>query len=167
MAKDFRAEIARIHRGLNRLEKVLLETRRTGAFVPRSVFAVLAGGGARISRTKPVAERQNRLEKPGSASLIHTQRPKSRTGGQQYAVLSSAVSGMRAPQRSAQGRQMRTVPPRAQKRSEAAVSDERIFFRLQPSREKVPRLRLFAMAAKAPGTSVVRLATVKKELWNR
>ena len=47
MAKDFRTRTARIHRGLNRLEKVLLETRRTGAFVPRGVSAVLAGGGRR------------------------------------------------------------------------------------------------------------------------
>ena len=141
--------------------------RHTGAFVPLSVSAVPAGGGRpELYGRNPLPSDRTDAGSRGCASLIHMQKPKPRTGGQQRAIPSAAVSGMRAPQRSAKGRRMRTVPPRAQKRNEAAVCDKRIFFRPQPSREKIPRLRSFAVAAKVPVTSG-RLATVKKELWNK
>ncbi len=66
MAKDFRTGTARIHRGLNRLEKVLLEMRHTGAFVPRNVSAVPAGGGRpEFYGRKSVTGRQDRRGKPG------------------------------------------------------------------------------------------------------
>ena len=67
MAKDFRTGTARIHRGLNRLEKVLLETRRAGASVSRSLSAVLARDGhPEFHGQRSVAGWRDKRGKPGA-----------------------------------------------------------------------------------------------------
>lgn len=165
MAKDFRAGTARIHRGLNRLEKVLLETRRNGALVPRGVSIVLVGGGRpELHEQNPLSGERTNAGSRGHASLIHMHNPKPGMGGRQRAVLSAAVSGMRTPQRSAKGRLLRAALPRAQKKYAAAGRQADLFPAATFTGDNTapPGLR---HGGKVPATSG-RLATVKKKLWN-